>query len=104
MNATKQAYDFLEAHREGSYEELCCTVLALDGCMVQDATFFLAWIPEDGGRVAHVLFALGDIRKMTAYIKAMASIHGIDSVKWERSIVGKHESAHVFKISNLPNL
>lgn len=99
MNATRQAYDFLEAHREGSYEELCCAVLELGGYMVQTPGYFVAFVVQ--AQVAHVLFACGDLRGLLAFARAAVWLYGVRRLRWERSLVGKHAGCHEYDILTL---
>lgn len=99
MNASAEAYEWLEAKGEGMYERMVGEVLASDGVLVQAPDFLLAVIIE--GRCGHVIFAYGDLRKMVLFAKANASVWGVDKVAWERCLVGKHKDTKIYKINKL---
>lgn len=96
MYATRQAFDCLEAFREGAYEALCCRVLESGGYMVQTPGYFVAFVVQE--EVAHVLFACGDFRGLLAFASAAVGLYGVRRVRWERSLVGKHKGIHEYDI------
>lgn len=96
LNATARAWEMLGAER---YEELCSAVLCLGGTMVQDEDFMLVFKVSD--RVAEVLFACGDLRRIIRFAKANKRVFGYDHASWVRSLVGKRADARVYDIDRL---
>lgn len=99
MNASAEAYEWLEGREPGSYERLVGYALGSGGVMVQAPEFFLVFCVEDG--CAHILFAYGSIGKMMRYVKRVADVFGYDRASWERSLVGKHEGRRTYKVNKL---
>lgn len=96
LNATARAWEMLGSER---YEELCSAVLCLGGTMVQDEDFMLVFKVSD--RVAEVLFACGDLRKILRFARANKGVFGYERACWVRSLVGKHADARVYDIDRL---
>lgn len=99
MNATQQAYEQLESKREGLYGELIEAVLDLGGYLIQTPGYFAAFHIKDGE--AHVLYACGNMRELLRYAADNADALGIESVGWERGLVGKHEDYKRYTLNQL---
>ena len=96
MNAVEQAYGLLGAER---FEGLCLEVLCTGGTLVQDSEFMIGFVVQD--RVAHVLFACGDLRRIIRFAKANKGVFGYERACWVRSLVGKHEDMRFYDIDRL---
>lgn len=99
MNASTEAYEWLERKDAGLYEGLVASVLSMGATLVQDAEFVLAYKVEEGE--AHVLFAYGNLRKIIKFAHANAGIWGVERVLWERSLCGKHKKINVYNLNKL---
>lgn len=99
MNASAEAYEWLEAHEPGSYERLVGYALGSGGAMVQAPEFLLVFRVEDG--CAHVLFAYGSMKKLLLFARRGTQIFGYDRASWERSLVGKRAGLKIYKINQL---
>lgn len=99
MNASAEAYEWLEAREPGSYERLVGYALGSGGVMVQAPEFLLVFRVEDG--CAHVLFAYGSLRQILLFARYGAQIFGYERASWERSLAGKHAGIKTYKINQL---
>lgn len=99
MNASDKAYDFLEEFYTGGYCQLVEDVLNARGLLVQDDDMFGAAVIRDGE--CHVIFACGNLRKLLRFCLAVSGLYGVERVKWERTLCGKHEESRTYTLEQL---
>ncbi len=98
--ATALAYNFLEAQAPGKYVETINDVLDCGGVIVQHPEFFLTFVVRD--RVARVVFACGNMRRLLAFAHTNAELFGYDYVEWARQLCGsKHQDYKRYSMKRL---
>ncbi len=99
MSAVRQAFAFLEANHEGGYESLVDEVYCRGGVLVETPEFFLAFVVQE--RVAEVIFACGNLRRLLGWAHANRDFFVFDAVEWTREICGKHTQKHRYSMNSL---
>ncbi len=95
-----QAYEFLEAAEPGGYERMLNDLYDCGGTLVENPEFFLAFVVRE--RVAMVVFACGNLRKLLAFAHANKAVFGYEAVEWARQLCGnKHKSFHRYSMKQL---
>lgn len=100
MDALAQAWEFLEEHG-GGYERYLAGVLAEGGVVVSGPRLVLMFVVRE--RVAHVVFACGDMGMLVRFGAANGGVYGYDAVEWERQLAGRRTPPRRFSIEQLWN-
>lgn len=81
MNKVVKAREFLEAQKEGYFEQVCDAAVCSGGVLVMTPDCFLAAVPlvDDPGAL-HVVFAMGELPVIYRVLRALGCV----AIEWRR--------------------